>query len=77
MSARPVVKTSTMNAALQEAAIIAAQDAIANYTTEQEIASAIKAKFEQQFPSTYVSPIEQLYCVLRGWPRVVFGCFST
>ena len=47
-----------MNAALQEAAIIAAQDAIANYTTEQEIASAIKAKFEQQFPSTYVSPIE-------------------
>ena len=77
MSARPVVKTSTMNAALQEAAIIAAQDAIANYTTEQEIASAIKAKFEQQFPSTYVSPIEQLYCVLRSWPRVVFGCFST
>ena len=52
MSARPVVKTSTMNAVLQEAAIIAAQDAIANFTTEQEIASAIKAKFEQQFPST-------------------------
>ena len=52
MSARPVVKTSTMNAAMQEAAIMAAQDAIANFTTEQEIASAIKAKFEHQFPST-------------------------
>lgn len=52
MSARPVVKTSFMNASMQEAAIIAAQDAIANYTTEQEIASSIKAKFESQFPST-------------------------
>ena len=37
---------------LSEAAIAAAQDAIANYTTEQEIASAIKAKLELQFPST-------------------------
>ena len=52
MSARPVVKTSTMSASMQEAAIIAAQDSIANFTTEQEIAAAIKAKFEQQFPST-------------------------
>ena len=49
---RPVVKTSTMSAQMQEAAIMVAQDAMANYTTEQEIASAIKAKFEQQFPST-------------------------
>jgi hypothetical protein len=52
MSARPVVKTSSMNAAMQEFAITAAQDAIANYTTEQEIASAIKGKFELQYPST-------------------------
>lgn len=56
MSARPVVKTSTMNGVMQEAAIMAAQDAIANFTTEQEIASAIKQKFEQQFPSTCVPP---------------------
>ena len=28
------------------------QDAIANFTTEQEIASSIKARFVQQFPST-------------------------
>ena len=41
-----------MSAAMQEAAINAAQDAIANFTTEQEIASSIKSKFEQQFPST-------------------------
>jgi len=46
------VKTSTMNSVMQEAAIMAAQDAIASYTTEQEIASAIKIKFEQLFPST-------------------------
>lgn len=43
-----------MSAVMQEAAINAAQDAIANFTTEQEIASSIKSKFEQQFPSTYV-----------------------
>ena len=53
MSARPVVKSSFMTPAMQEAAIIAAQDAIANFTTEQEIASSIKTKFEQQFPSTW------------------------
>lgn len=52
MSARPVVKTSHMNAAMQEFAIMAAQDAIANFTTEHEIASSIKAKFEQHYPST-------------------------
>lgn len=34
------------------AAFRAPQDAIANFTTEHEIASSIKAKFEQQFPST-------------------------
>lgn len=74
MSARPVVKTSHMNQAMQEfainaaqvsfqlyqflffyimATIIVGQDAIANFTTEHEIATAIKAKFEQQYPSTY------------------------
>ena len=54
MSARSVVKTSYMNASMQEFAINAAQDAIANFTTEQEIASSIKLKFEHQFPSTWV-----------------------
>lgn len=54
MSAKSVIKTSCMSAVMQEAAINAAQDAIANFTTEQEIASSIKSKFEQQFPSTYV-----------------------
>lgn len=71
MSARPVVKTSHMPAAMQEFAIMAAQvcspqtivstflifqsifqDAIANFTTEQEIAASIKSKFEHQYPST-------------------------
>ncbi len=32
--------------------VLLQQDAIANFTTEQEIASSIKAKFEQQYPST-------------------------
>ena len=43
-----------MSQGMQEAAILAAQEAISNsnYTTEQEIASAIKTKFEKQFPST-------------------------
>jgi hypothetical protein len=54
MSAKSVIKTSCMSAVMQEAAINAAHDAIANFTTEQEIASSIKSKFEQQFPSTYV-----------------------
>lgn len=52
MSARPVIKTSYMTTVMQEAAITAAQDAIANFTTEEQIASSIKAKFENQFPST-------------------------
>lgn len=53
-SARPVVKSSTMPGAMQEFAIIAAQEAIAAFATEQEIASSIKAKFEQQYPAVYV-----------------------
>jgi hypothetical protein len=40
-----------MSAQMQEFAIITAQEAIANFTTEQEVASAIKQKFEQQYPS--------------------------
>jgi hypothetical protein len=28
------------------------QDAIANFTTENEIAASIKQRFEQQYPST-------------------------
>ena len=52
MSARSVVKTSCMSAGMQEFAITVAQDAIANFTTEQEIASSIKSKFERQYPST-------------------------
>jgi hypothetical protein len=28
------------------------QDAIANFTTEQEIAASIKSKFEAQYPAT-------------------------
>ena len=47
-----VVKTSTMSQNMQEAAILAAQEAIANHATEQDIASAIKNKFEKQFPAT-------------------------
>ena len=53
-SARPVVKSSTMPGAMQEFAIIAAQEAIAAFATEQEIASSIKAKFESQYPAVYV-----------------------
>ena len=60
MSARPVVKTSFMNAQMQEVAILAAQDAINTFTTEQEIASAIKSRFEQQFPSL-LNMLEFLY----------------
>ena len=50
--ARPVVKSSFMSGGMQEYAIVAAQEAIANFTTEQEIAASIKAKFESQYPST-------------------------
>jgi dynein light chain LC8-type len=66
MSARPVVKTSMMPQAMQEFAIITAQDAINSYVTEQEIASAIKAKFEQEFPSVW-------HCFIGR----NFGCFVT
>ena len=51
MSARPVVKTTYMNAQMQEFAIQTAQEAILKFTTEQEIASAIKESFEAQYPS--------------------------
>ncbi|KAJ1431502.1 Dnl2 protein-like protein [Ochromonadaceae sp. CCMP2298] len=66
MSARPVVKTSHMNASMQEFAIMSAQDAIANFTSENEIAASIKQKFEQQYPSTW-------HCFIGR----NFGCFVT
>jgi dynein light chain LC8-type len=66
MSARPVVKTSFMPANMQEFAILAAQDAINNFTTEQEVSSAIKEKFETQFPSVW-------HCFVGR----NFGCFVT
>lgn len=66
MSARPVIKVSYMNASMQELAIQVAQDAIANFTTEQEVSSSIKSKFEQQFPSTW-------HCFVGR----NFGCFVT
>jgi dynein light chain LC8-type len=53
MSARPVVKMSSMPGPMQEFAISVSQDAISNFTTEQEIASAIKSKFEQQYQLTW------------------------
>jgi hypothetical protein len=52
MSARAVVKAKFMSEDMEQAAVGAAQEAIANFTTEQEIASAIKASFEQRYPST-------------------------
>lgn len=51
---------------MQEFAIMAAQDAIANHTTENEIAAAVKQKFEQQYPSTW-------HCFVGR----NFGCFVT
>mmetsp|Transcript_11553 Transcript_11553/g.10475 ORF Transcript_11553/g.10475 Transcript_11553/m.10475 type:complete len:89 (+) Transcript_11553:31-297(+) len=53
MSAKPVVKSSFMHPDMQDYAISTAQDAITNYTTEQEIASAIKTQFELKYPSTW------------------------
>ena len=55
---------------LSEAAIAAAQDAIANYTTEHEIASAIKAKLDLQFPSTYV-----IIHLFRAHQQLLIFCF--
>ncbi len=66
MSARPVVKMSSMAAPMQEFAISVSQDAISNFTTEQEIASSIKSKFEQQYQSTW-------HCFVGR----NFGCYVT
>mmetsp|Transcript_23299 Transcript_23299/g.39484 ORF Transcript_23299/g.39484 Transcript_23299/m.39484 type:complete len:89 (+) Transcript_23299:37-303(+) len=66
MSARPVVKTTYMNAQMQEFAIQTAQEAILKFTTEQEIASAIKESFEAQYPSVW-------HCFIGR----NFGCFVT
>jgi hypothetical protein len=46
-----VIKNSSMSSYMQEVAITVAQDAISTYTTEQEIATAIKNKFEKEYPS--------------------------
>ena len=51
MSARPVIKTSTMTPDMQEAAIQVAQDAVRDNNFEKEIANAIKAAFEGLYPS--------------------------
>jgi dynein light chain LC8-type len=51
--ARPVVKTTFMPPDMQEFAIMAAQDAINEFTTEQEIASAIKKNFEGKWPAVW------------------------
>ena len=51
MSARPVIKTSTMTPDMQEAAIQVAQDAIRDNNLEKDIASAVKAAFEGMYPS--------------------------
>lgn len=51
MSARPVIKTSTMAPDMQEAAIQVAQDAIRDNNLEKEIANAVKAAFEGLYPS--------------------------
>ena len=51
MSARAVVKSTTMPHNMQDAAILIAQDAILNHSTESEIASEIKKKFEQTYGS--------------------------
>jgi dynein light chain LC8-type len=51
---------------MQEFVVSAAQDAIMNWTTEQEIASAIKSKMENEFPSTW-------HCFIGR----NFGCFVT
>ncbi|KAG5186792.1 Dnl2 protein-like protein [Tribonema minus] len=53
MSARPVIKTSTMPADMQEAAIQVAQDAIKDNNLEKEIAHAIKTNFERIYPSVW------------------------
>jgi len=66
MSARPVVKTTMMIPSMQEYAIASAQEAITNYTTENEIATAIKIKFENQYPATW-------HCFVGR----NFGCFVT
>jgi len=53
MSAKPVVKVSTMKQEMQDMGIMAGQDAISNFTTEQEIATAIKKQFEGKYQSVW------------------------
>ncbi|GMH57083.1 hypothetical protein TrVE_jg10861 [Triparma verrucosa] len=53
MSARPVVKSSTMTPEMQDAAIEVALEAIRSNNTEMEIAASIRKQFEQMFPSVW------------------------
>ncbi|CAM9329211.1 unnamed protein product [Phaeothamnion confervicola] len=73
MSARPVVKASTMPPEMQEAAIQAgghllfvAQDALRDNNIEQAVASSIKSAFETMYPSVW-------HCFVGR----NFGCFVT
>ncbi|CAM9274930.1 unnamed protein product [Choristocarpus tenellus] len=66
MSARPVIKTSTMLPDMQEAAIQVAQDAMRDNNVEKEIANAIKAAFETLYPSVW-------HCFVGR----NFGCYVT
>ncbi|CAM9315993.1 unnamed protein product [Laminaria digitata] len=66
MSARPVIKTSTMAPDMQEAAIQVAQDAIRDNNLEKEIANAVKAAFEGLYPSLW-------HCFVGR----NFGCYVT
>ncbi|CAM9158333.1 unnamed protein product [Chrysoparadoxa australica] len=65
-SARPVIKTSSMQPDMQEAVIQVAQDAIRDNNTEKDIASAIKSSFEGMYPSVW-------HCFVGR----NFGCYVT
>mmetsp|Transcript_7952 Transcript_7952/g.32853 ORF Transcript_7952/g.32853 Transcript_7952/m.32853 type:complete len:89 (+) Transcript_7952:126-392(+) len=53
MLVRAVIKQSAMSQEKQDAAILAAQDALTKCDSEQEIAAQIKAAFEAKFSSTW------------------------
>mmetsp|Transcript_19678 Transcript_19678/g.25483 ORF Transcript_19678/g.25483 Transcript_19678/m.25483 type:complete len:90 (+) Transcript_19678:106-375(+) len=50
---KAVIKQSAMPQDKQDAAILAAQDALLKCNSEQEIAASIKATFENKFNSTW------------------------
>mmetsp|Transcript_3938 Transcript_3938/g.15207 ORF Transcript_3938/g.15207 Transcript_3938/m.15207 type:complete len:90 (-) Transcript_3938:213-482(-) len=61
-----VVKATRMDQEMQDTAVTVAQDAIKEYMTEQEIASAIKQKFEGIYHTTW-------HCFVGR----DFGCYVT